>query len=601
MSNVPQTQVCNQNFCHFSLCFANRRKKCDETFPVCSSCSSRNKVCVWPESKTRTKPPAAMAPLNSETSDTTEVLDSSEKSAATAFANLAAALPNVAATLPNLAATHPNVVHPNMARPNVAASLILPVSLSLLDSVVTPGAADLSAVEDELKIFKEDLTNFQLELDDHKNTELLDEQLVALRKEFLISPPVSSYYSIYSSNLDAEGLRYLDIYRERYCVFISIGLDSLNYFLKTFMALATHNESILYAVTAWGGFYHELGQVKGDFSKPWLYMQKAAKLMCQQVGDHLRPTNSNDLFVLFAFYLIFIGIEVCTGDVRNWGGFLSQCSQLIQSCGGLEKVSEMFHRSNDIKWLISDFQFHDVLSSEALLKGTKFSIEEYKVVLPEDSGYGIDPLQGTVGPIYHLLGEIGNAKVELRRKWAQVENEMNARGPLANEMRRQYYEEVEATVEKFNERLTAAKPWKSHIGLLEQNPQEFEVQMSLFELYVCVCRMQLATSISQIPPSSAQQQHLLMKALELVDLLLPTKVKVALSLLLLMCGITCVFQDDRDEMIQRFRKHLNQYEIGNFQRIEELVEEAWARNPDGNKCVDWAELGYERGWNLYVG
>lgn len=478
----------------------------------------------------------------------------------------------------------------------------LPISLAVLASL-TPisQAADLQAVEDELKIFKEDLTNFQLELDEQKCSELSEQQLAELHMEFQISPQVSTYYLIYSSNLDEEGLRYLDIYRERYSVFILIGLDLLNYFLKTFMALATRNEAILYAVTAWGGFYHELGKPKGNFSKPWLYMQKAAKLMCQHVGDHLRPTNSEDLFVLFAFYLIFIGIEVCTGDVRNWGGFLSQCSQLIESCGGLEKVLLLFNRSNDIKWLISDFQFHDVLSSDALLKGTKFPIEEYKQVLPEDSEYGIDPLQGTVGPIYHLLGEIGNAKVELRKKWGIIEQALESGDKNVNLMRMEYFQHAEELASVFNHKIDGATPWKLHTDLLEQDPQEFELQMRLFELYACVCRMQVATLISQVPPLSVHQQNLLMKSLQLVDFLLPSKVKVALSLLLLICGITCVTDHDRSEMVQRFRKHSNQYEIGNFQRIEELVEEVWARNPKGDICVDWAEIGNEKGWNLYVG
>lgn len=480
-----------------------------------------------------------------------------------------------------------------------------PMSLSFLEGVDMPGdsnATDLVAVSEEINGFKDDLTTFQLELEEQRGTELLEEQIAQLKEEFQISSDLcTNYYSIYSSNLDPEGLRYLDIYKERYCIFISIGLDSLNYFLKTFMALATTNESILYAVTAWGGFYHELGKPKGDFYRPLMYMQKAAKLMCNQIGENLRPKNKEDFFVLFAFYLIFIGIEVCTGDVRNWGGFLRQCLQLIRSWGGLAKVSEMFEHSNDIKWLISDFQFHDLLSSNALVKGTMYLIDEYRAVLPEDEKYGIDPLQGTVGPIYHLIGEIGNAKVELRRKWAEIEHYMATDGQMANQMRNDHYEEVERISQEFNTKINNISPLKSHLDLLELNPREFDIQMGLFELYVCVCRMQLATTINQIPPSSVHQQHLFMKALKLVDFLLPTKVKVSLSLLLLMCGITCVTQHDREEMIQRFRKHLNQYEIGNFQRIEELVEEAWARNPHGHQCIDWAELGQEKGWNLYVG
>lgn len=470
----------------------------------------------------------------------------------------------------------------------------------LLDASAAENA-DLTGVTDELNEFKNDLVTFQMELAEHNPDHIAVTDLVALQDfHFPISPDMA-YFLVYQTRLDAEGLRYLDIYREQYCKFILIGLDSLNYFLKTFLALAADNDAILYAVTAWGGFYHELGRPKGDFSRPWHYMQAAAKHMCNSIGDSLTPTTNHDFFVLFAFYLIFIGIEVCTGDVRNWGGFLSQCAQLIQAHGGLAKVLAMFHHLNDIKWLISDFQFHDVLSSNALVHGTKYLIDEYRAVLPEDRNYGIDPLQGMVGPIYHLLGEIANAKVELRKKWNTIQDYMATHSDVASLMRYDHYDEIERTAQDFEAKIAATCPWKSHIGLLELDPKEFDIQMALFELYVCVCRMQLATCINQMQPSSVHQQRLLMKALPLVDFLLPTKVKVALSLLLLTCGITCVHQVDRDAMTRRFRQHLNQYEIGNFQRIEELVVEAWARNPDGNQCIDWAELGDEKGWDLYVG
>lgn len=485
---------------------------------------------------------------------------------------------------------------------SVTRSSLLPTSLEFLESLemIDFAAVDLEAVESDLMGFKQDLTTFQMELQEQKQTELLDEQLAELQKEFEISPTIdSTFYSVYMSNLGDEGLRYLEMYKE-YCTFITISEDSLNYFRKTFMGLATRSEPILYAVTAWGGFYHELGKNKGDFSKPWLYMQKAAKLMCDLIGDNLKPNNKEDFFVLFAFYLIFIGIEVCTGDVRNWGGFLGLCSQLIKSFGGLARVSEIFNHSNDIQWLLSDFQFHDILSSHALLKGTLFPVEEYRAVLRMDTNYGIDPLQGINAPIFYLIAEIGNKKVELRKKWALIEEHIRNGDENAHRMRLQYYEEMEQSADYFTKQIDAVTPRSSMIELIEQDKREYEIHKSLFDLYVIIARMQLGTSIKQLPPSSAHQQLLLMKAIQLVDFLIPSKAKVALSLLLLICGMTCVVQHDRDEMIQRFRKHLKQYEIGNFQRVEELVEYAWTRNPYGHECIDWAELGNEKGWNLNV-
>lgn len=419
--------------------------------------------------------------------------------------------------------------------------------------------------------------------------------LELIRQDALNIPPEYIHLEFhYAFSLDDQGVRFLEYYREKYCTFISIGTDSLNYFLKTFLNLAATNESILYALTAWGGFYFELNKVKSDFTKPWSYMQKAAKLMCAQVGDELTPRNNDDFFVLFAFYLIFIGIEVCTGDVRHWGGFLKQCSAMIRAHGGLKSVCSAFSNCNDIKWLISDFQFHDMLSSNALMKGTLFSITEYEAVLPEDSNYGIDPLQGTIGPIYNLLGDIGNAKVELRRKWNQLD-------VLDLPSRIEYYRQVEETNCSFRRQIDACVPSETHMRILAEDPAETELQMALFDLYIGVCRIQLALQIMQVPPLSIEQQKLLVEALQVIDMLLPTRVKVSLSMLLLVCGLMCCTEHDRAEMRSRFRTLLQDYEIGNFQRIVETVEEAWARNPRGNRVVDWAELAERKGWNLYVG
>lgn len=398
----------------------------------------------------------------------------------------------------------------------------------------------------------------------------------------------------YLQKIDTAGVLYLEFYREKYCEFITIGTDSLNYFLKTFLSLAATNESILYALTAWGGFYLELSKPKSDFAKPWAYMQKAAKLMCAQIGDNLAPRNKDEFFELFAFYLIFIGIEVCTGDVCNWGGFLQQCSALIKEFGGLKKVCEAFGHCNDIKWLLSDFQFHDLLSLNALMKGTQFKIEEYEEVLPEDSNYGIDPLQGTIGPIYNLLGEIGNARVELRHAWAKID--------ISNiQQRLDYYENVGVLYQNFRTKIDQCKPLESHILILELDAEEMDLQMSLFDLYNGICCIQLESLIYQIPPWSNVVQRYLMKCLQLIDKLLNTRVRVALSMLLLVCGMACVTTEDRNEMRQRFEALLVGYDVGNLPRIKETVEETWVRNPLGNTVIDWAELVQEKGWNLYVG
>ncbi|QEO20561.1 hypothetical_protein [Candidozyma auris] len=406
--------------------------------------------------------------------------------------------------------------------------------------------------------------------------------------------------------LDETGFEYLSHYSDAFCSSIPIGTDASNYFLKTFMHLAQSRDSILYALCAWGGFYLQLRDKSSiEYAKPWNYMQKAAKLICKEIGDNLTPSTNEDFFVLFAFYLIFIGIEVTTGDVCHWGGFMTQCSNLINSFGGLAAVCQMFSNNNDIKWLLHNFQFHDLLSSNALRKGTFIPIEEYKDVLKEDVDYGIDPLQGALGRVYNLFGEIGNAQVRLRRQWNELQDAL----PIINDercieyedARRNYFEDVRATFKEFSVKIETCQPSELHLEILESNPFDLALQTKLFQLYVLICQIHLHTGVIHSPPASFQQQDLLFRALELIDELIETRMVVSLSLSLLVCGITCCTDYDRERMRERFKKAQSTYFVQNLTRIEETVEEAWVRNPDGSAVVDWAALAEEKGWNLYVG
>lgn len=585
MLDLSETEVCDLYYSMlraswFVIVLTFSRKKCDESFPVCLKCKQRNKECTWPTRKRHKSESDAILMLTKP--DHMRV---------------------VSVKMENVLTT----VSPNSGSDHITSSTpmssLLSASIAVMEGaeVLDCPTSDLGDVERDLMDFKEDLKTFQMELEEQKNLELLDEQLAELQKEFLIALATDNpFRSAYLSKLDADGLRYLEVFDE-YCTFISLSTRSLNYLRITYGNLATKHEPILYAISAMGGFFQDLFKPKGNFSIPWLYMQRSAKLMCNLIGNNLKLNNKEDFIVLFAFYLIFISIEVCTGDVRNWGGLLHQCWQLIKTFGGLAKVAETFNNSNDIKWLMYNFQYHDILSSRAFTQGTMYSIDEYRAVLPEDPNYGIDPLHGIATPVYYIFGEIGNAQVKMRKKWATIEEQLRIGGEGVHELRIEYYEELEQLADSFTEKIEAVSPWNCHLHSMKLDQEEYEMQMGLFDLYVYICQMQLNQGIRRLPASSPCQQLLLRKAVKLIDILILTRAKVALSLLILLCGMTCVTQLDRDEMIQRFRKHLNQYQIGNFLRVEELVEHVWKVDPHGRRCLDWAQLADQKGWYFYVG
>lgn len=522
----------------------NHRKKCDEHFPVCTSCSTRGLECEWPNQKNNQRRSSDVQNQN--------VLNQEN--------------------------------HEN-------------------DHNV------LNTSGSELEIAK-------------RNTALIQSPFTALHNDYtedfpgLLSPDelfmpdlptagLGSFIFPSIDGLDDIGITYLQHYKDTYCLMICIGQASLNYFLKTFLQLAHSRESILYALTAFGGFWYELSQPRANLRPPWRYMQRAAKKICDEIGQQLTPQNKEDFFVLFTFYLIFIGIEVCTGDVCHWNDFLKRCAQLITNFGGLSEVCRMFSNTNDIKWLLLDFQAHDLLSSRALMIGSLFPTEEYEQVLPEDLNYGLDPLQGVLGKVYNLFGEMGHARGALQQRNDRIHELLRGAPPRDDEhvdtMRMAYYEDATATYNFFKDKIDACAPSELHMDLLRQDPHDQELQVQLFNLYVIICRIQLGTAIMRMPPAMVHQQHLLAQALQLVDSLLPSRFRVSLPLLLLVCGLMCCTDYDREKMRERFALLHELYHVGNVQRIEETIEEAWMCNPNGTDVMDWAELVEQKGWNLYVG
>lgn len=460
------------------------------------------------------------------------------------------------------------------------------------------------AVVDEIQGFKEDLVMFQMELDEQRPDGQLPENLndYSNLKELLDQRTTSLDTELSSiADLDTEGLVFFECYRTTYCNFVSIGLQLLNYFNKTFIWLGSRCAGVAYALTAWGGFYLELSKPKSDFTRPWSYMQRAAKSMYEEMGPDLKPQTKDQLLNIFGFYLIFIGIEVCTGDVRNWRGLMKQCKDIIESYGGPILLSRAFNDSNDIKWLLYNFCFHDILSSHTLTEGTTFPVSEYEAVVFPDASYGIDPLHGIVTPVYMIFGHIGNHKARLARQWEEVERQLANDAPDAEFLREQYYEQVQRVSEEIEAKINDCKPNQTHLDLLKDSPADYDIHVRLFELYLYACRSQFATSIQKLPQCAISQQQILLKSLRLLDSLLLTQVRVALSLLILICGLLCCTKRDRTRMTSLFRMHSHQYQIGNLQRVEETVLEAWEMCPDGAACLDWADLVRSKNWHLYVG
>ncbi|CAH2356024.1 hypothetical protein CLIB1423_43S00232 [[Candida] railenensis] len=633
----------------------HRKKKCDEVHPSCGFCTRRNIPCSWPpprprkkyerknkiqnipKSETQSENVSAIQTTSKQDVQRIESFDSLEENSK-AFSFMSGILNSteIDTKTSSLESIVPYDENDADERASVTTSMIL-------SGIKTP---DLNMDHDEsykqMVSFspglKEGLDKFTKMLSSEKFTYpnsakeswladkgspfeiLMDSQASGPGFQYnyfekfienCLNPSPSKFYSTnfevklafkhMESSLSDKGFKFLEYYIFYYSNSITICPADSNYFVKTFLPLAYSCEPILYALVSWGCLmYHSQDEAR-------VYLHKATSLMYKTIEAKNSKDKTYSDYQHFkemcSFFLILIGWEICSGDTNNWYHLLAQCKELICKYGGFQKISEMSSHSNDIKWLISNFQFHDVFASRSLETGTFFLMSEYENVLEEDISYGIDPIQGLARPLNTILGEISNCSSRMKEERKQLEEEFSRSeidSITYNSKRLAYYEKCETVAAYFESRISSCRPNKRLLALVKEE-SSIERHLTLFELYSYVCMFYVEIYIRQLPPKSIKLQTLLLRSLELIDILIDTVMMVSLPLPLLIAAQTCYMPSDRDDMRKRLQNVSKGYHIGNFARMVEIIEESWELNPDGSKILDWTEITHNRGWNLYVG
>ena len=470
------------------------------------------------------------------------------------------------------------------------------------DLVQTPKIEEDDSENDnkvgELTVLKGLLEGIKLLLPDYpeKIVNILSEKFVTpLNLKFWNSSlDVEMGFKKMLQQLSRKSYQYLEYYVFRYTACVTICPVNSNYFVKTFLPLAYHNEGILYALIAWGCLmYYSREEAK-------LYLNKASQII---YASHVnRPRRSqDDAFIFLSFLLIVIGWEVCAGDTENWYELLKECKNLAENYGGLLKLSEMYGHTNHIKWLISDLQYHDLMASCVLELGPLFNPSEYSTVLREDVHYGMDPIQGCARPLISIIGEVSTQYYYLKKEWEEVEELcMTMDVKTANMKKLEYYEKCEDIAKSFEEKVSNTRPNLNVLALVKDETL-VESHMTLFELYSYICMIYVGIYLRKLPPASTKQQMRLIKSVELIDILINGHLYVSLPFTLLITGINCCTREDREEMTARLDEVSSRYNIGNFRKMRVIIKDAWEMNPDGTKVVDWASLAAKRNWKLYAG
>jgi transcriptional activator protein UGA3 len=428
-----------------------------------------------------------------------------------------------------------------------------------------------------------------------------------------ISFDIPQYFSPMPHELiqDPIAVRLYDYYRDRLAGIMSIVPDESNYYTKVFLPMATVNKGVLYSIMAWAG-YHMGGDFEREGSK---YMEKAL--------DYIKATpikTDSDALQRLANLLIMCGAEICKGDVKKWPVFLQWGSKIIRDRGGLYK----FNQDKEQHWLISSFAYHDILASSTSERGTYFSVEDYDNFIV-NFGFGVDPLQGIVKPLFNIIGEISTLATEAKRLLKissnslgygimndeddddkKVDHDTDVPGidtpdSVDSDSTKKYtkYSSLLQIMQKasnMENKINNVKPDPEDLGQFTN--EELELQLTLFELFQLTAKLHLRQSVLRLNPSSLETQFILCELLKCLDIVLKSSVESSLCFPLFIAGMNCTTKKDRRMMLERFNDIIQRYSFRNLERAKTVMEQVWMIDPSGTRCVDWYEIVKRLGWDL---
>ena len=223
------------------------------------------------------------------------------------------------------------------------------------------------------------------------------EDIVELTSPSLLNnSSVSWFHSLY---LDGIGLELFQYFTQHQARLICISTESTNSFLNVFVPLAEQDVGVLYAIVSWAGFHKEQGRFQRQGMR---YLYKAIDHI---ISNMSKCDDQGSYVTMIAALLLVCAAEICSGDVVQWTSYLRLAANMIDASGGLRN----FVGDRQLRWLASNFAYHDLLASSTVSRKTYFSPEDYNVIMNE--AYGLDALIGCCQALFKILAEISNLAV----------------------------------------------------------------------------------------------------------------------------------------------------------------------------------------------
>lgn len=391
--------------------------------------------------------------------------------------------------------------------------------------------------------------------------------------------------------LDEDGIYSLSYYHNKVSDILTFSDNCQNFFTSFYLNLAYHEESFLYVISSWGALYSGKDNVcKHNFTKA-----------ITKFEENFNSGSSADIYFKICFNCVLVGFYACIGDTTAGYKIFEQTSDLIRELGGLKKFAELFHFTNEVRFMISNIQYCDLMHTTSHKKGTIFTVDEYREVyncskfIEAELVYGIDNLQGIHLPIYVIYMDLINLKVRINNLLYQLQLEED--DTLIIGLKSELFDIYSKEVKYLEVELETTQPNYLLLDTVEEETSRTNY-LNVFYLYKATCELYIKLYIMKTTPTSPIIRELFSKVMSGIDSLTHTKYCCVLCLPLLMCGV-CAASDSAKKRVHSKIEQLTKLSpVLNNQKSWKLITKAWDLNPTDEKVIDWADIAEDFGWKL---
>lgn len=526
-----------------------RKKKCDETHPICGYCRKKHLSCIWSSYHTKSS----------------------------------------------------SIDYGNVRKSQKLSTLAREGNNRMFKSkmiIMTPESVHAKCTRNQHKMVDQYLHDYPA-MDESQMVEanyLSDKEILAMIESgntiHYLKPTVTPIFMRYDTlcNITPSSFLFKELdttaglFLNHYIYYIAgtlLNIGNNRFFVNYVLCMAQQNQTILSSLVGWGALFllgRQNSIARAYFNKCLNLVSRDEELM--KLKDN---RNINSCTELLTLYNILMGAEISTGDVSSWYNFLIKGCRLLREYGGASKFISNSVDQRGAIWNVSNILYHDTVGSLPLTLGPPLH-KRHWIALSND----LDPFQGLCQGLFALLGDIENEREKLRG----ILNPLERHTKLCESFKRFDYEIKNA---KPNNKTIVCLRNEGKIRLLQQH-------MSLFKLIQYSLLIWLKITLKELPVYDSSIQSMKPSADKLFNQIVGTPSQSLLCLPMLMLGLASVTGDQRNVMSDMCIKYMRGYQIKNVVRCWEIIQESWIRSTrkyarGSEHCINWENIIFEFGWN----